>query len=220
MYMLPVTWLFKRRRWGKSWWPGGGVCGARWQHQGANSWMIPRRCGAWRNMLGVGWLLKTTTKNHSSGWNETMSPLLHCEIGVRNIMFELLQDIINEHIEIYAPGEELIRVAVTALKNKSSLSPQNKGMSGMIHSTGSHEKRWNSAQLPPTRSIRGWLLLPKRTSKKLLRCSTWLSYAPFRSIVNKLRKAHCTLANQQTKLKEVNVKNKCKTAGEYWDKSI
>jgi hypothetical protein len=37
-----------------------------------------------------------------------VSPLLHCEIGVKNVIFELLRDIINEHIEIYAPGEESI----------------------------------------------------------------------------------------------------------------
>jgi len=35
-----------------------------------------------------------------------VSPLLYCEIGVGSVIFELLQDIIDEHIEIYAPGEE------------------------------------------------------------------------------------------------------------------
>ncbi len=37
-----------------------------------------------------------------------VSPLLHYEIGIGNVIFELLRDIINEHIEIYAPGEESI----------------------------------------------------------------------------------------------------------------
>jgi hypothetical protein len=45
-----------------------------------------------------------------------VSPLLHCEIGIGNVIFELLRDIINEHIEIYAPGEESIRMAVPAIK--------------------------------------------------------------------------------------------------------
>ncbi len=45
-----------------------------------------------------------------------VSPLLHCEIGVGNVIFELLRDIINEYIERYAPGEESIRLAVPALK--------------------------------------------------------------------------------------------------------
>ncbi len=37
-----------------------------------------------------------------------LSPLLHYEIGVGNVIFELLHDIINKYIEIYAPGEESI----------------------------------------------------------------------------------------------------------------
>jgi hypothetical protein len=36
------------------------------------------------------------------------SPLLHCEIGVGHVILQLLCDIINEHIERYAPGEESI----------------------------------------------------------------------------------------------------------------
>jgi hypothetical protein len=35
-----------------------------------------------------------------------VSPLLYCKIGIGNVIFELLQDIINEHIERYAPGDE------------------------------------------------------------------------------------------------------------------
>ena len=45
-----------------------------------------------------------------------MVPLLHCEIGVRNVIFELLWDLINEHIEIYAPGKESIQMSVPASK--------------------------------------------------------------------------------------------------------
>jgi hypothetical protein len=37
-----------------------------------------------------------------------VSPLLHCEIGIGNAIFELLWDIVNENIEKYLPGEELI----------------------------------------------------------------------------------------------------------------
>jgi hypothetical protein len=37
-----------------------------------------------------------------------VSPLLHCEIGIGNAIFEVLRDIINQHIEIYVPGEESI----------------------------------------------------------------------------------------------------------------
>jgi hypothetical protein len=41
-----------------------------------------------------------------------VSPLLHCEIGVGNDIFQLLRDIINEYIEAYAPGEESIRLSI------------------------------------------------------------------------------------------------------------
>jgi hypothetical protein len=44
--------------------------------------------------------------------HQYVTPLLHCEIGVENIIFELLHNIINEYIERYAPGEESIRLAV------------------------------------------------------------------------------------------------------------
>ena len=45
-----------------------------------------------------------------------VTPLLHCEIGIGNVLLELLRDIINELIEIYAPGEESIQMAVPAIK--------------------------------------------------------------------------------------------------------
>ena len=45
-----------------------------------------------------------------------VTPLLHCEIGIGNVLLELLRDIINEHIEIYAPGEESFRMIVPAIK--------------------------------------------------------------------------------------------------------
>jgi hypothetical protein len=50
-----------------------------------------------------------------------VSPLLHCEIGIGNVIFELLRDIINEHIEIYAPGEESIRMAVPAINSLTAI---------------------------------------------------------------------------------------------------
>jgi hypothetical protein len=59
-----------------------------------------------------------------------VSPLLHCEIGVGNVIFELLRDIINEHIEIYAPGGESIRMAVPALKQIIAITAKTKGCVG------------------------------------------------------------------------------------------
>jgi hypothetical protein len=45
-----------------------------------------------------------------------VSPLLHCEIGIGNILFKLLRDVINEHIENYVPGEQFIRDSIPALQ--------------------------------------------------------------------------------------------------------
>jgi hypothetical protein len=43
-------------------------------------------------------------------------PLLHCEIGVGNQLLDKLRDIINEYIEMFAPGEEAIRSSILVLK--------------------------------------------------------------------------------------------------------
>ncbi len=61
-----------------------------------------------------------------------VTPLLHCEIGVGNIIFELLHDIINKYIERYAPGEESIRLAVPALK-------------GIITETAKQRDEWDDS---------------------------------------------------------------------------
>jgi len=57
-----------------------------------------------------------------------VSPLLHCEIGIGNVIFNMLQDIINEHIEIYVPGEESIRMAVPAIKQIIAITEKYRDM--------------------------------------------------------------------------------------------
>ena len=47
-----------------------------------------------------------------------MSPLLHCETGVRNVIFELLRDLINEHNEIYVPEKESILMQMMNMGDK------------------------------------------------------------------------------------------------------
>jgi hypothetical protein len=61
-----------------------------------------------------------------------VSPLLHCEIGIRNVIFKFLQDIINKHIEIYAPGEESIRLTIPMLKQ-------------IIASTATQQDNWDDS---------------------------------------------------------------------------
>jgi hypothetical protein len=44
-----------------------------------------------------------------------VSPLLHCEIGIGNDIFQLLREVINEFIEQYAPREESIRTLIPTI---------------------------------------------------------------------------------------------------------
>jgi hypothetical protein len=77
--------------------------------------------------------------------------LLHCEIGVGNVIFELLGDIINEYIEIYAPGEEAIQTAVPVLKeiitdtakqrDEWDDSPNGNIWKTLRHAVATHQKR-------------------------------------------------------------------------------
>jgi hypothetical protein len=61
-----------------------------------------------------------------------MSPLLHCEVGIGNVLFELLRDLNNKHIEIYAPGEQSNRLAIPALKQ-------------IIASTATQRDEWDNS---------------------------------------------------------------------------
>ena len=84
--------------------------------------------------------------------HQYVTPLLHCEIGVENIIFELLHNIINEYIERYAPGEESIRLAVPTLKGIITETAKQRGEwddlpNGNIWKTlqrtvTTHQKRW------------------------------------------------------------------------------
>jgi hypothetical protein len=61
-----------------------------------------------------------------------VSPLLYCEIGIGNAIFELLRDIVNEHIEKYLPGKESIRLSIPTLK-------------GIIASTAKQHNEWDDS---------------------------------------------------------------------------
>ena len=60
-------------------------------------------------------------------------PLLHCEIGItRNLFFELMRDVINQHIENYALGEQIIRESIPALQQ-------------VIASTATQRDQWDNS---------------------------------------------------------------------------
>jgi hypothetical protein len=46
-----------------------------------------------------------------------MIPLLHCKIGIGNQLLDKLRAIINEHIACYSPGKEGIRASIPVIKN-------------------------------------------------------------------------------------------------------
>ena len=97
-----------------------------------------------------------------------VSPLLHCEIGIRNVIFKLLWDIINEHTEIYAPGEESIWMAVSAIKQilagtakqRDVWDESDKGgtWKTLQRAVATNQKRWR--MIVGSIEANGWLLIP------------------------------------------------------------
>ena len=131
-----------------------------------------------------------------------MIPLLHCEIGIGNQLLDKLREIVNEYIESYAPGEELIRLAIPVLKNiiedtakmrdSWDTTADGKLLKKLIRKVASkhHEGEViNSAgeAMDETESL---------DTAKLKELQDYRA-----SIVNKLEKARKKLADQQQKLK-------------------
>jgi len=88
------------------------------------------------------WLIEIT---------QYVSPLLHCEIGIGNDIFQLLREVINEYIEQYAPGEESIRTSIPTLRqiiadtaqqqNEWDDSPEGLTLKTMKCAVATHNKR-------------------------------------------------------------------------------
>jgi hypothetical protein len=80
-----------------------------------------------------------------------VSPLLHCEIGIGNDIFQLLREVINEYIEQYTPGEESIWTSIPTLRqiiantaqqqNKWDDSPKGLTLKTMKRAIATHNKR-------------------------------------------------------------------------------
>jgi hypothetical protein len=123
-------------------------------------------------------------------------------------MFELLRDIINEYIEIYTPGEETIRLAVPVLKR-------------IIADTAEQCDEWdNSPDGIIWKTLRLAVATHQKCRPRLVVASeeesdeqevTYLSnviqlkrlQVVWDAIVDKLRRVRRTLAEQQTKLNEM-----------------
>ena len=144
-----------------------------------------------------------------------MSPLLHCEIGVGNVIFELLRDIINEHIEIYAPGEESIRMAVPALKQIIAVTAKQRDVwdesdegdtwKTLKRAVATHQKRRRLI----VDSIKDERLIVDsiEDEREATYTSNMIKLTPLQNfrdgMVNKLKKARRMLTDHQAKLKEM-----------------
>ena len=96
-----------------------------------------------------------------------VSPLLHCEIGIGNDMFQLLREVINEYIEQYAPGEESIRTSIPTLRQIIADTAQQRN-EWDDSPEGLTLKTMKRAVATPMTSGSGWLLLRKMTGRKSL----------------------------------------------------
>jgi hypothetical protein len=119
----------------------------------------------------------------------------------------LLRDIINKYIERYTPGEELIRLAVLALRGIITETakqhdewdnlPDGNIWKTLLHAVNTHQKRWQLIVASEEES----------DERKVTYCSNVIQLnnlqAVRNTIVNKLNKAQCTLAEQQTKLNKM-----------------
>jgi hypothetical protein len=145
-----------------------------------------------------------------------VSPLLHCEIGIGNVIFELLRDIINEHIEIYAPGEESIRMAVPAIKQIIAVTAKQRD----VWDESDEGETWKTLKRAvATQQKRRRLIVDCIEDDRLIvdsiedeqREATYTSnmikltaLQNFRdNMANKLKKARRTLTDHQAKLKEM-----------------
>jgi hypothetical protein len=134
-----------------------------------------------------------------------VSPLLHCEIGIGNVIFEKLRDIINELIEIYAPGEESIRASIPTLQQIIAItakqrdewddSPDGMKWKRLKRTTATKRKRQRL------------IVVSKDDEQAVTDTSNMTDLNHLQNIrdgmVKKLAKARRTLTNQQDKLMEI-----------------
>ena len=81
-----------------------------------------------------------------------VSPLLHCEIGIGNNIFQMLREVIKEYIEQYAPGEKSFPTSIPTLQqiiadtaqqlNEWDDSPKGLALKAMKRAVATHNKRW------------------------------------------------------------------------------
>ncbi len=137
-----------------------------------------------------------------------VSPLLHCEIGIGNVLFELLRDVINEHIEHYLPREQFICDSIPSLQQ-------------VIANTTTQRDQWDNSENGNSLKIvkRAVIAYQKHyelvaqydgitTDEEVRTHETNVANLKklqdsCNGIAEKLKRAHNKLVEQQTKLKDM-----------------
>jgi hypothetical protein len=143
-----------------------------------------------------------------------VSPLLNNKIGIGNLLIDLLRNIINEYIETYAPGEEVIRLSIPALKqiigetatmrDDWGESDDGKELKKLTKKVAAYKRCWgqigNAAAGGDTTNVDD---KQKRVHIKDQINLKRLQEFKKSTSADKLQKAQKTLASQQGKLKEL-----------------
>ncbi len=141
-----------------------------------------------------------------------VTPLLHWEIGIGNNLFTMLWDIINEHIETYAPGEEAIWRAIPALKqvieettatrDNQELSDDGKQLKTLTQTVADYKRQWGGISISAGEETN---VEDERERTHILFRSNLKALQDYRkrTFADKLHRARQTLADQQSKLKEM-----------------
>jgi hypothetical protein len=143
-----------------------------------------------------------------------VSPLLHNEIGIRNLLLDLLQDIINEYIKTYAPGEEAIRLSIPALKqiiwetatmgDDWDESDDSKELKKLTKKVAAYKRCWGKIGIAAAGGDTAHVDDQQERAhiKDKINLKTLQEFQKS-TFANKLQKAGKTLASQQGKLKEM-----------------
>jgi hypothetical protein len=144
-----------------------------------------------------------------------VSPLLHNEIGIGNLLLDLLRDIINEYVETYALGEEAIRLSIPALKqiiretammrDNWDESDDGKELKKLTKKVAAYKRRWGQIGIAPAALGDMANVDDERERAHMTDQIKLNTLQEFRksTFANKLQKARKTLASRQGKLKEM-----------------
>ncbi len=132
-----------------------------------------------------------------------MIPLLHCKIGIGNQLLDKLWAIINEHIACYSPGKEAICASILVIKN--IITNMAKKRNEWDESAEGGKQQGTLMQAVDTYSKGRDMVLTNNNKQEEL--THRINESTLKDLnvhcnylVEKLKRARCTLADQQIKL--------------------